>query len=207
VAVNRAAVLLDKDGTLVQNVPYNVDPDRIRLAPGAVDALGHLHRAGYALIVVSNQAGVAHGLFPEPALAAVRQRLRELLAAAGVPLTGFLYCPHHPEASVRRYRRACGCRKPAPGLIRQAALEHDLDLRSSWMVGDTLDDVEAGRRAGCRTVLVDNGGETEWVTGEYRWPHFVAPSLHRAASFILAHARERGRVRLVRQLMSEGLPR
>src|SRR5947209_6409951 len=101
--MNRRAAFLDKDGTLVENVPYNVDPARVRLAPGAAEALPRLHAAGFRLIVVSNQSGVARGLFAEEALAGVRERLRELLADLGVPLGGFHYCPHHPDGTVPRY--------------------------------------------------------------------------------------------------------
>jgi histidinol-phosphate phosphatase family protein len=184
--VRRCAVFLDKDGTLVENVPYNADPARIRLAPGAPDALGLLHGAGYQLLVVTNQAGVARGLFPESALAPVAARLRALLGEAGVPLRGFLYCPHHPDGVVGPYRLRCACRKPAPGLLLRASAAHGLDLAASWMVGDILDDVEAGRRAACRTVLVDAGGETEWRAGPDRRPDHVVGSLLEAARRIVA---------------------
>src|SRR5581483_10333629 len=114
------AVFLDKDGTLVEDVPYNVDPDRIRLLPGTAAGLRRLHAAGYQLVVVSNQSGVARGYFPESALAAVEARLRELLTSAGVPLAGFYYCPHHPAGAVPAYTVACTCRKPLPGLVVRA---------------------------------------------------------------------------------------
>src|SRR3954470_4364570 len=118
-----SAVFLDKDGTLIEDVPYNVDPARIRLMPGAAGGLRALDAAGYRLIVVSNQSGVARGYFEEAALAAVEARLRELLAEAGVPLAGFYYCPHHPEGSVAAYAVECSCRKPQPGLLVRAARE------------------------------------------------------------------------------------
>src|SRR5262249_9510714 len=101
------AVFLDKDGTIIENVPYNVDPELIRLNPGVEEGLRRLHRAGYLLFVVSNQAGVARGYFPEAALQAVEARLRELLEAFGVPLAGFTYCPHHPEGSVEGLAMVC----------------------------------------------------------------------------------------------------
>jgi rfaE bifunctional protein kinase chain/domain len=186
-----AAVFVDKDGTLVEDVPYNVDPDLIRLAPGAVEALPLLHASGYRLIVISNQSGVARGYFNEDALGAVETRLRDLLAGMGVPLTGFYYCPHHPGGSVSGYARACDCRKPEPGLILQAARDHDVDLDRSWFIGDILHDVEAGRRAGCRTILLDNGHETEWQTGPYRTPHHVAPDLAAAARIVASEWRAR----------------
>lgn len=178
------AVFLDKDGTLVENVPYNVDPGQMRLTPGAGEGLAALHRAGYRLIVISNQSGVARGYFPEEALEGVAERLGELFAETGVPLAGFHYCPHHPGGSVARYAVSCDCRKPAPGLILAAASEHNVDAGKSWFVGDLLDDVEAGRRAGCRTVLIDNGHETEWQRSPAREPHHVAADLAGAARFI-----------------------
>jgi histidinol-phosphate phosphatase family protein len=180
------AVFLDKDGTLVEDVPFNVDPQKIVLGPGAARGLAALHAAGYRLVVVSNQSGVARGYFAEEALGGVRRRLGELLGACGVPLAGFYYCPHHPGGAVPAYAVACGCRKPAPGLVLRAAAELGLDLARSWLVGDILDDVEAGRRAGCRTVLIDNGHETEWRRSPERRPHRVAADLDGAARLILA---------------------
>jgi histidinol-phosphate phosphatase family protein len=180
------AVFLDKDGTLVEDISYNVDPKKIRLTRGAVEGLKALHANGYRLIVVSNQSGVARGLFPESALAAVERSLRRQLAAFGVPLAGFFYCPHHPEGSVARYAVACRCRKPAPGMLRRAAAQLGIDLAESWMIGDILDDIEAGRRADCRTVLIDNGNETEWRRGSRRRPDHVATDLAEAARLILA---------------------
>lgn len=187
----RAAIFLDKDGTLVEDVPYNVDPDLIRLGRGAVDGLRMLHAAGYPLIVISNQSGVARGYFAETALGAVEAQLRELLGEAGVPLAGFYYCPHHPDGSVARYAVVCDCRKPLPGLIVRAAGEHGVDLARSWFIGDILHDVEAAHRAGCRAVLLDNGHETEWELSPLRTPDVVAPDLAGAARAIVS-----GRVRV-----------
>lgn len=171
-----AAVFVDKDGTLVEDVPYNVDPERIALAPGAEEAIRRFAESGYRVIVVSNQPGAALGLFPEERLRGVEERLRELLDDA---LDGFYYCPHHPEAG-------CRCRKPSPGMLLRAAREHGIELERSWMIGDILDDVEAGRRAGCRTVLIDNGNETEWNMSEVRRPDLAAADLAEAAAMILA---------------------
>ena len=114
------AIFLDKDGTLIPNVPYNVDPALIDLSPGAADGLRQLHAAGYKLIVVTNQPGVAYGYYDEQALLLVEQRLTELMAEAGVPLTDFYYCPHHPEGAVPRYQLRCRCRKPDCGLLEEA---------------------------------------------------------------------------------------
>ena len=185
VTAERALVFIDKDGTLVENVPYNADPARVCLVAGAAEAARRLHAAGYALVVVTNQSGVARGYFPETALAEVEAAVRARLAQAGVPLEGFYYCPHHPDGVVAEYRRACRCRKPAPGLLVRAAYRRGVNLSRCWMIGDILDDVEAGRRAGCRTVLVDTGGETEWATGRWRTPHHVARDLGEAAALIV----------------------
>jgi D-glycero-D-manno-heptose 1,7-bisphosphate phosphatase len=136
------------------------------------------------VIVVSNQSGVARGFFAEMALGPVAVRLRALLQTCGVPLGGFYYCPHHPEGSIPPYATSCDCRKPAPGLLTRAAREHCIDLQQSWMIGDILDDIEAGRRAGCRTLLIDNGGETEWLWSPLRTPHSWAPDLAHAAQII-----------------------
>src|SRR5947209_8464119 len=140
------AIFLDKDGTLIDDVPYNVDPSLMRLARG-IGELPLLREGGYRLVVVSNQPGVAHGMYPCSALNAVERRLREMLTELGVSLDGVYWCLHHPEGKVREYARVCECRKPAPGLLRQASRDLDLDLARSWMIGDILDDVEAGIRA------------------------------------------------------------
>jgi histidinol-phosphate phosphatase family protein len=181
----RRAVFLDKDGTLIDDVPYNVDPRLIRLAPGAAAGLRRLHEAGYRLVVVSNQSGVARGFFSETALAGVEARLRGLIEEAGAELAGFEYCPHFAGSIVAEYAVACDCRKPAPGMLLRAARRLVIDLKRSWMVGDILDDVEAGHRAGCRSILVDNGNETEWDLGPGRRPEFLADDLGDAARWIV----------------------
>lgn len=178
------AVFLDKDGTLIHDVPYNVDPDAIQLTPGAASGLWLLHSAGYQLIVVSNQSGVARGYFPETALIAVERRIRQLLKSVGVPLAGFYYCPHYLGGKVAKYTIACDCRKPEPGMLLRAAVKHHLDLKQCWMIGDILNDIEAGQRAGCQTVLVDNGNETEWILSSRRIPDYQVNNLAEAACLI-----------------------
>jgi D,D-heptose 1,7-bisphosphate phosphatase len=170
---------------VVRDVPYNADPELIELAPGAVEGLSALATAGYRLIVISNQSGVAQGYFTEAALTAVERRLREQLAEHRIELDGFYYCPHHPDAAIERYRIQCECRKPAPGLVLRAARKHRIDISRSWFVGDILNDIEAGRRAGCRTVLIDNGNETLWQFTPERMPDLFAADLAEAAAMIL----------------------
>lgn len=185
-SIRDAAVFIDKDGTLIDNVPYNVDPELIRLSPGAGEALALLKRRGFRLFVVSNQSGVARGYFPESAVEGVKARLAELLAEYGVALDGFYYCPHHPQGTVEDYACSCECRKPMPGMLLAAAREGGVNLKRSWMVGDILDDVEAGHRAGCRSVLIDNGNETEWESSPLRKPDHSAADMLDAANAIIA---------------------
>lgn len=178
---DRRAVFIDKDGTLVRNVPYNVDPAHLHFTAHALEALQALDRAGYALIVVSNQPGLALGRFTRAQLVALRQALTlKLRDEGGIALTAFHVCPHAPG-------EACLCRKPAPGLLYQAARRHGIDLARSWMIGDILDDVEAGRRAGTRTVLLDVGNETQWRLSPLRTPHHRCADLGEAAALILRH--------------------
>jgi D-glycero-D-manno-heptose 1,7-bisphosphate phosphatase len=182
----RPAVFIDKDGTLVRDVPYNVDPARIRLTPGAGPALKLLQESGFALIVITNQPGVGEGRFAAAALERVRARIETLLEPHAVTLDGFYFCPHVAAGGAA----SCPCRKPKPGLLYRAALEHGIDLRRSWMVGDILNDIEAGRRAGCRTALIDCGNETEWLLAPWRMPDLVATNLGTAARLIAQVARQ-----------------
>lgn len=178
----KAAVFLDKDGTLLEDLPYNVAPERMRYAPGAAEALRLLGRSDYTLVVVSNQGGVAEGRFHAGELRRVAARLASMFGDCGAQLAACHWCPHAPGDG-------CVCRKPHPGLLLQAASELDIDLTRSWMVGDILDDVEAGNRAGCRSILIDNGNETLWQRGPLRAPHYRVPDLAAAARLILGWTR------------------
>ncbi|NLD70869.1 MAG: HAD-IIIA family hydrolase [Limnobacter sp.] len=178
----RQAVFIDKDGTLIENMPGNLDPARIRFTPGALDGLSRLQRAGWALVIVSNQPALGEGRFTtEEFLHSQRGLLARLRDEGGIRLTGFYACPHVPGAG-------CRCRKPAPGMLQSAAAQHGIALDRSWMVGDILDDVEAGRRAGCRTVLLDVGNETEWQFDEWRLPDHLCSRLDEVADLVLAQA-------------------
>lgn len=150
------AVFLDRDDTLVVDSGFIDHPERVVLVPGAVEAVRRLQRAGFKVVVVSNQSGIARGYFDEAQLQAIHARLQELLRAGGVQLDGIYYCPYleGPEATVEAYRKKSELRKPAPGMLLQAAGDLDLDLSRSWMIGDSARDIQAGRAAGCRTILV-----------------------------------------------------
>ena len=165
----RPAVFIDEVGTLTENVPYNADPALLRFKPSACEALAALSSSGLALVLVSNQSGIGRGYFTRGQFSSLQAELeRRLRDEAGVELTDFVICPHMPAPGGAP---ACLCRKPAPGMLVRASRAHRIDLASSWMVGDTLDDIEAGRRAGCRTVLLDDGGETVWRRSPLRIPH------------------------------------
>lgn len=188
----RRAIFLDKDGTLVENVPYNVDCEQIRLTHRAGEALRRWHRQGYALVVVTNQPGVALGYFDRQAVRQVAHRIHRILRDEGVPLAGFYDCPHLPGGVVPEFACDCDCRKPQPGLLTTAARELELDLAQSWLVGDILHDVEAGHRAGCRSILIVNGGETEWdMTTALRQPEGFAANLLAAQSAITEYSQVR----------------
>lgn len=184
------AIFLDKDGTVLVDEPYNVDPARMAYACGAREGLHLLAALNVPLIVISNQPGVALGYFERRELAGVRDRLASMFLAAGARLAGFYWCPHHPQGRMTAYAGACACRKPRPGLLLQAAREHRVDLARSWLIGDILDDVEAGNRAGCRTVLLDVGNETEWRPGNWRRPSAQAVNWDQAARHVARAMRD-----------------
>lgn len=169
------AVLFDKDGTLVRNASGTRDPSQFDLMPGAAEAMARLHHAGYRIAVVSNQPGVALGHFTDGDLRRTEERLRDI---TGLPVAGLLYCPHTADAG-------CLCRKPRPELIHRAMRLLDTTPDTTWCVGDILDDIEAGHRAGCRAILYDSDGETEWRLTPLRIPDFVARQFTRVVDFIL----------------------
>ncbi|MFJ4982133.1 D-glycero-alpha-D-manno-heptose-1,7-bisphosphate 7-phosphatase [Streptomyces coeruleorubidus] len=156
----RAAVFLDRDGTVTEPRHYPARPADLVLAPGVGPALRRLQRQGWSLVLVTNQSGLARGLFSLRTLDAMHRYLRTLLTSHGVRLDGIYVCPHHPDGAVDGLSFRCACRKPNAGLLVVAAEELDLDLASSWMVGDFASDIDAGRRAGCRTAWVGPAATT-----------------------------------------------
>lgn len=189
--MSRPAVFFDRDNTLIISDGYLGDPRKVVLIPGAADSLARLRRAGYAIVVVSNQSGVARGMFDESATQAVNERMASLLLreSADAIIDAHEYCPHHPQAPLEKYRLDCDCRKPRPGMILKAARELDLDLHRSWLVGDAPRDIEAGHSAGCRTILfVDPSLPASSATLERMKaePDFRAGSLPEAAEIILS---------------------
>jgi len=183
--MKRRAVFLDRDGTLVHVRHYPNRPEDLVPYDGLITCLARLKAAGYALVMITNQSGIARGLFTEEDLARMHDVLQETLRAGGAELDGVYFCPHHPEGSVTEYAIECACRKPGPGMLHAAASDLGLDLNRSWFVGDILDDIEAGNRAGCRTVLVDLGTESA-PTDPIRKPIYIAPSTVYAAQLIMS---------------------
>lgn len=180
----KKAVFIDKDGTLIIDVPYNVDPKKVVFYKDVPLALHQLQKAGYKIIVITNQMGIAQGFFKEKDLQKIKKEISSFLSGYGVSVDGFYYCPHFPNGKVKKYSFFCDCRKPQPGMLLKAARELNINLKKSWMIGDILDDVEAGNAALCRTVLIANGNETNWQISTKRIANYIARSVQDAAGFI-----------------------
>lgn len=183
--MKRKAIFVDKDGTLVEDVPYNIDPKKIEFVTGALEAIHLLLKQDYIFIIVSNQSGIAKGYFSEQELDHYLRHLRQMLTASGIPPHAIWFCPHHPEGKVPAFSISCHCRKPAPGMIESAGEQAYVDLSLSWMIGDILDDVEAGNRAGCKTILLNRGNETVWKFSPLRTPHATVSNWKEASDLIL----------------------
>lgn len=183
-----AAIFMDRDGTLIKDKDYLSDPGEVEWFPGVFRALKNLRDFGFELIIVTNQSGVARGYFDEETVQGVNDRIRKDLTREGIEITDIYYCPSHPEAEVEKYRRNLHLRKPAPGMLEKAVVEHELDTSGSYMVGDKLSDVECGARIGCTTVLVKTGKNID-VEKESQFPEqnpdHIAPDFSAAAGWIL----------------------
>ena len=153
----RPAIFLDRDGVIIEDTHYLSSIDQVQLIPGSAEAIAALNRAGWVVVVITNQAGVARGFFRTRDVEAVHSHLSALLAGYGATIEAYYYCPHHPSGDVAEYREDCSCRKPKPGMIQRAADELKIDLKRSWMVGDRESDLQAGASAGARTILVRTG--------------------------------------------------
>ena len=187
--MRRPAVFLDRDGTLIREAEYLADPAGVEVLPGAAAGIRTLRAAGFAIVVVSNQSGVARGYFDETAVRAVMARMEDLLAAEQPRPDAVYYCPHHPQGTVPAYTRECEDRKPGPGMLRAAARDLDLDLAASWTIGDKASDLEFGKRHGLRAVLVLTGYGVETRAKGFApglEPDLMVPDLAAAAQAILA---------------------
>jgi D-glycero-D-manno-heptose 1,7-bisphosphate phosphatase len=184
----KPAVFLDRDGTILDELGYVTPSSTIVIYPWAGDAIRLLKRAGYAVVMITNQGGIGLGLYDHDFVKATHDSLTRHFAEGGAEIDAWYYCPHHPEAVVEEYRVVCNCRKPAPGMLHDAARDLNLDLARSWVVGDQWRDVQLAHVAGCRSVLVRTGHgakqEAEWPADDAP-PTVTSDNLIAAVSVIL----------------------
>jgi len=181
----RPAIFLDRDGTIIEDVDYPRCLEDVRLIPGSAEALRDLQQAGFLLIVLTNQSGIARGLLDENRLAELHAHLQELLSKVGSHIDAFYHCPHHPSEGAPPYRADCDCRKPKPGLLRRALAEWSIDLARSYVLGDSPRDLEIARGLPCRRILVRTGkGAAFELAGELGGADRVCDDLAAAVSVI-----------------------
>jgi D-glycero-D-manno-heptose 1,7-bisphosphate phosphatase len=179
----KPAVFLDRDGTILDELGYLTPSSTIVVYPWSADSIRLLKRAGYVVVIITNQGGIGLGLYDHAFVNATHERLTKQFAESGADVDAWYYCPHHPEAVVEEYRLVCRCRKPAAGMLHDAARELDLDLSKSWVVGDQWRDVQLAHVAGCRSVLLRTGHGTLQETA---WPADVAPATATCDNLIAA---------------------
>ncbi len=185
----KPAVFLDRDGTLIEDVGYLDSLSRVAFYPWTVDAIRMLNRAGLPVVVVTNQSGVARGMFDVALVGETHRAIDARLAAGGARVDAYYYCPHHPDGPVAAYARSCDCRKPGRGMIDQATADLGLDPAQSFVVGDTWTDVQLGRTVGARSILVRTGKGLEQERAPVRGAgaDAVVDNLAAAVSWILLH--------------------
>jgi D-glycero-D-manno-heptose 1,7-bisphosphate phosphatase len=183
-------VFFDRDGTLNEEVGHMDSLERFSLYPYSMPAVRAINDAGLLAIVTTNQSGVGRGVFAEELVHAVHEQMTREMNQAGARLDAIYYCPHHPAAEIERYRMECSCRKPSPGMMREAALRFGIRLEDSFVIGDRYLDVEMAHRAGASSVLVRTGfGQSEWESFREKsvpQPDFVADDVSGAVQWILA---------------------
>lgn len=192
--MSEKAIFLDRDDTLIKDPGYINEPEQVKLLDGVPEALIQLKSLGYKLIVVTNQSAVAHGIITEKVLGEIHERLKHLLAEKNAYLDRIYYCPYHPEGVVQKYRKESNSRKPAPGMLLKAVDEMDIDLNRSWCIGNSSRDIEAGLRAGCRTILIDmppshQKQPTSSASSSGVKPDYRAVNIKEAVNIIKKHLR------------------
>ena len=188
----QGAVFLDRDGTIIKEVNYLSRLQDVELLPQAAQAIARLNRQQIPVMLVSNQSGVARGKFSESFVKETHHYLQEMLACKGAHLDDFFFCPHHPEAGMAPYKKICDCRKPAPGLLHEAAARHHLDLTKSYVIGDKLIDVKLALRVGGKGILVETGhgkSEKEKIDQLQITPNLICADLNSAVNWILEELR------------------
>jgi D-glycero-D-manno-heptose 1,7-bisphosphate phosphatase len=184
------AVFLDRDGTLVEDPGYINSPEQVKLLDGAAKALIDLKAMGYKLVVATNQSGIARGIFTEKTLVEIHERLKQLLAANNAYLDNIYYCPYLPDGVIAKYRKDSDWRKPKPGMLLAAASEMDIDLAQSWVIGDSSRDIQAGKNAGCKTILIDNPVQGRLAIHSDSNPDHTAVNITEAVNVIKKYYRE-----------------
>jgi D-glycero-D-manno-heptose 1,7-bisphosphate phosphatase len=179
------AVFLDRDGTIIEDSGYINSPEQIKFIPGSIEAIRKLNDAGYKVVIISNQAGIARGLLTEDMLQTIDKIIHRQILSGGGHIDASYYCPHHPEHGAYPYKQVCECRKPHPGLIKRAVRDQALELAGSFMVGDKPSDVETGQRAGVKTVFVRTGHGREEEKKLKEKPDHSADNLAEAVRWIL----------------------
>ena len=175
-------MFLDRDGTVAKDVPYCRCVDDFVLLPGAPQAIRLLNESGFKVIVITNQSGIGRGYFTEETLSHIHRKMIEELGKHGARVDAIYYCPHHPDEN-------CACRKPKPALLLKAAQEMDIALGHSYMIGDDLKDVEAGRSAGCRTIWLTPHSSLGQALPQHQSPDHTAESLYEATTWLIQDAR------------------
>jgi D-glycero-D-manno-heptose 1,7-bisphosphate phosphatase len=188
------AIFFDRDDTIIEDTGYINNPDQVKLISGVAKSLLEFKEMGFKLIVITNQSGVARGILTEKALGEIHERLNILLSEKGVVLDAIYYCPFHPDGIVPQYRKESEDRKPNPGMIVTAAKEHNIDLSQSWAIGNSARDIDAGRSAGCKTILIEKKSRTLPLPflrkDEEAMPDFRAVNMKEAENIVKRHYRE-----------------
>ena len=187
-----SAIFLDRDGTINDEVGYLDSADKLRIIPAAFQAVRLINSSGMKAVVITNQAGIAKGLFTEEFVRAINEQIQSALLAQGALIDRFYFCPHHPTEGIDPYRLICNCRKPEPGLLLQAAVDLNIDLARSYVIGDRLRDVETAHRAGAKGVLVMTGYGQDLMqksgpdrANELNQPDYIAQDILEAVHWIL----------------------
>ena len=188
------AIFLDRDDTLIEDPGYISSPEQVKLLDGAAEALIELKALGYKLIVVTNQSAVARGIVTEKVLGEIHKRLEQLLAEKKAFLDRIYYCPYHPDGVVAKYRKESDFRKPNPGMLLRAAEEMDIDLGQSWCVGNSISDMKAGSRAGCKTILIDLPSHQQQLEPGQPRPDYKAVNIKETVNIIKKHHRSSAEV-------------
>lgn len=182
------AVFLDRDGVITKEPPHYAHRiDQLKLVPKSAETIKGLNEGGFKVIVISNQSGVARGYYQEKDIKIYNNEMKRQLEEKGAHIDAIYYCPHHPEATIKEYRIDCNCRKPKPGMLKRAEKDLNLDLKRSFLIGDKISDIEAGYRAGCKTILVLTGqgnGELKKISEMDIKPNYISKDLHTAIQII-----------------------